>query len=98
MMVRNRNVSHRMSSSHSGSKCKKIIGALKFIAGGSSFKVKKRLAEAVIMARITYGIQLWGAVSAKSVIKRIAFRFIIRQFLYLGFLMFSFRIAIQHYV
>ena len=49
----------------------KMLGALKFAANGSSFKIKKRLAEAVIMSRITYGIQLWGPGSTKTVIKRI---------------------------
>ena len=48
-----------------------MLGALKFAAGGSSFSVKKRLAEAIIMSRIVYGIQLWGSGSAKSVIRRV---------------------------
>ena len=52
-------------------KCKKMLGALKFAAGGSNFTVKKRLVEAVIMSRLTYGIQLWGTGSAMSVLKRI---------------------------
>ena len=52
-------------------KCKKMLGALKYAAGGSSFSVKKRLAEAIIMSRIVYGIQLWGSGSAKTVIRRV---------------------------
>ena len=48
-----------------------MLGALQFAAGGSSFEVKKRLAEAVIMSRLTYGIQLWGAGSAKTLIRRV---------------------------
>ena len=52
-------------------KCKKAIGALKFAAGGSSFKIKKRLAEAVIMSRILYAIQLWGSGATDSVIRKV---------------------------
>ena len=48
-----------------------MLGALKFAAGGSTFTVMKHLAEAVIMSRLTYGIQLWGAGSTKTVINRI---------------------------
>ena len=33
--------------------------------------LKKRLAEACIMSRITYGIQLWGPGSTPSVVRRI---------------------------
>ena len=53
------------------SKCKRNIGALKFAVGGSSMAIKKRLAEARIMSRIVYGIQLWGAGSTDTVIRRI---------------------------
>ena len=48
-----------------------MLGALKLAAGGSAFTVKKRLAEAVILSRLTYGIQLWGAGSTMTVINRI---------------------------
>ena len=48
-----------------------MLGALKFAAGGSSFQVKKRLAEALIMSRLTYGIQLWGIMGKKSSIKKL---------------------------
>ena len=53
------------------SKCKKSIRALKFAARGSSPSIKKRLADAVIMSRLMYGIQLWGAGSSNTVIRRI---------------------------
>ena len=53
------------------SKCKKIIGALKFAAGGSSMEIKKRLAEACIILRIVYGIQIWGPASSNSTIRHI---------------------------
>ena len=53
------------------SKCKKSIGALKFAAGGSSLNIKKRLADAVIMSRLMYGIQLWGAGSSNTIIRRV---------------------------
>ena len=52
-------------------KCKKAIGALKFATGGSSFKIKKRLAEAVIMSRILYAIQLWGSGATDTVIRKV---------------------------
>ena len=48
-----------------------MLGALKFAAGGSALEIKKRLAEAVIMSRLTYGTQLWGAGSAMTVIRRV---------------------------
>ena len=51
-------------------KCKRMLGALKFAAGGSSFDIKKRLAEAIIMSRIVHGIQLWGPGSSSMVLKR----------------------------
>ena len=53
------------------SKCKKNIGALKFAAGGSNSTIKKRLADAVIMSRLIYGIQIWGAGSSDSTIRKV---------------------------
>ena len=51
------------------SKCKRMLSALKFSAGGSKLSIKKRLVDAVMMSRIAYGIQLWGAGSSKSVVR-----------------------------
>ena len=36
--------------------CKKKLGTNKFAAGNSPFGVRKRLAEAIIILKITYGI------------------------------------------
>ena len=52
-------------------KCKKAIGALKYAAGGSSFLIRKRLAEASIMSRIVYGIQIWGSGATATVIRKV---------------------------
>ena len=53
------------------SKCKKSIGALKFAAGGSNFNIKKRLADAVVMSRLIYAIQIWGAGSSDSTLRKV---------------------------
>ena len=53
------------------SKCKKKLGALKFVAKNSSIKMKKRLADGCIMSRLIYGIQLWGLHMNKSPLKKV---------------------------
>ena len=50
---------------------KKILGALKFTSGKSDQKNKKKLADGVIMAKIVYGISLWGNTGKKSVINKV---------------------------
>ena len=41
-------------------KCKQKLGALKFATLKCAIPTKKRLADAFIMSRLTYGIQVWG--------------------------------------
>ena len=52
------------------SKCKQKLAALKYVANGCTIKQKKLLADACIMSRITYGIQIWGNMASPSVIYR----------------------------
>ena len=51
------------------SKCKQKLAALKYVASGCTLKQKKLLADACIMSRITYGIQIWGIGPTNSVIR-----------------------------
>ena len=52
-------------------KCKKKLGALKFVAKFASINSKKKLANGCIMSRLTYGIQVWGLNINKTPLKKI---------------------------
>ena len=52
-------------------RCKKKLGALKFVASYCTMSFKKRLADACVMSRLVYGIQLWGMGVKCTVMKRI---------------------------
>ena len=52
-------------------KCKQKLAALKFTASKCSVKMKKRLVDACILSRLTYGIQLWGIMGKKSALKKV---------------------------
>ena len=51
-------------------KCKQKLAALRHVANSCAIKDKKLLADACIMSRITYGIQIWGNMATPSVIYR----------------------------
>merc|ERR1712105_329572 len=51
--------------------CKRKLGALKHTSNRASFKDKKRLADGVIMSRLTYGIAIWGLNAAKTTINKV---------------------------
>ena len=50
---------------------KRKLGALKHTSNKASFKDKKRLADGVIMSRLTYGIAIWGLNAAKTTINKV---------------------------
>ena len=52
-------------------KYKQKLAALKFTASKCSIDMKKRLVDACILLRLTYGIQLWGIMGKKSAIKKV---------------------------
>ena len=51
-------------------KCKQKLAALKFVASHCSLSEKKLLADACILSRIIFGIQIWGNNSGPTVLKR----------------------------
>ena len=51
-------------------KCKQKLAALKFVASNCSLHEKKLLADACIMSRIIFGIQIWGNNLGPTVINR----------------------------
>ena len=53
------------------SKCKKKLGALKFVAKNASTNIKKKLANACIMSGLTYGIQVWGPSIKPSIMAKV---------------------------
>ena len=52
------------------SKCKKRLGALKFVGKNASVKTKKLLANACIMSKLLYGITIWGTLGRKNITKK----------------------------
>ena len=51
--------------------CKRKHAALKHTSNRANFKDKKRLADGIIMSRLTYGIQIWGINATKSTLNKV---------------------------
>ena len=65
---KNLNWSYHLEKGKQGiiNKCKKKLGALKYVANQASLDTKKRLVEGCIMSVLTYGIQCWGLMAPKT--------------------------------